>query len=122
MTMDSDDLPRGNNISNGNKVCKALLKYIKENSYLCPDTRPWTQFWNLLQRETWKEKSLNREDWQDAPKPIYVGALRFSKNTDPHYRFMRQLAWSVDHDVIGKADKYLRELKPEEWVEKLKRK
>ena len=86
-----------------------LVEYCKSNNRVCPQPMLWNQLWELL-----PDRKRVGMGWQ-PPLPLILAAWWDTPALFKQIRFLDHIQWAFDHNVLGKADQYLRSLSEDQW-------
>jgi len=88
---------------------KQLIGWIEEKGVWCPMPNSWNKLWNLL-----PGKYRIGSGWVPA-LPLILAAWHETGLLQKKLRFLDHISWAEERGVIGKIDKFLRDLPDEQW-------
>lgn len=90
---------------------KSLIEYAQSEGRVCPMPILWTELWKTL-------PDLRQKDtggWEPPP-PLILAAWYDTSANDKRDRLKLHIEYAVKKGVLDKIDKFLRELKLDQWA------
>lgn len=90
---------------------KALIAYVQSEGRICPMPTFWNDMWNILPDRRQKTSG----GWNPSP-PLILAAWGNTTAEEKRDRLKLHIEYAATKGVLDKIDKFLRELKPDQWA------
>ena len=90
---------------------KSLIEYVQSEGRVCPMPTLWNELWKILP-DSWQKDTGG---WE-PPLPLILAAWYDTSVNDKRERLKLHIEYAVKKGVLDKIDKFLRELKPDQWA------
>ena len=87
-----------------------LVAYCRVNDRVCPLPPLWNDLWEML-----PNRARVGAGWQPPP-PLILAAWHDTPAMLKMLRLTEHIEWAAKHRALESADKFLRELREEDWL------
>jgi len=91
------------------KTFESLIEYCGENQRVCPNPQPWAKLYDML-----PNKKRVGVGWE-PPVPLILAAWWETPAFLKMLRLKEHIEWAYKHDCLDEVDRFLRDLREEEW-------
>jgi len=91
-------------------MLKDLLDYVRENRRVCPLPQRWNELWEML-----PDHKRVGNGWE-PPLPLILAAWWDTPAMLKMLRLEEHIRYADAHGLLPEVDRYLRDLKEEEWA------
>jgi hypothetical protein len=89
----------------------ALIEYVQPEGRVCPMPTFWNHMWNMLPDRRQKANG----GWEPS-LPLILAAWWDTTAEQKRDRLKLHIEYAANKGMLDKIDKFLRELKPNQWV------
>jgi len=89
----------------------SLIDYVQSDGRICPMPDYWNKLWEMLPDRRQKETG----GWEPS-LPLILAAWWDTTAQEKQERLNQHIKYAFDHGVFDEIDKFLRELKPDQWA------
>lgn len=90
---------------------ESLIQYVQAEGRVCPMPTFWNELYDLLPDKKQKENG----GWIPSV-PLILAAWWDTTTEEKRERLSQHINYAVEHGVLDKIDKFLRDLKPDQWA------
>lgn len=86
-----------------------LLQYICAEGRVCPQQNKWHELWEML-----PDRYRGDDDW-NPPLPLIFDQWDNTTVHEKMQRFKDHIQYAAEKDLLGRVEKYIKGLAPDEW-------